>query len=308
MHGSARRVKTRGCQIVMKPSWAARSSLAARWGGGAVSLIRPGAEAVLLAGIAIGCAQIGWRIAAPDKPELAFSDTSPLAAEANLVSDIRSPFAPFGDHLAGDDTPHADINGIRLVGVRMSSEPDSSGAVLVLGDGVQRSFLVGYEIAQGVRLEEVASTHIVVSIGGAHESLALERATPTGPSLALALLGVPQSVPAGQQQPVQTASINDVSANAVSLPVTSNANTAAWLMSTAGQIEVRGGVPYAWRAATALPEAGVKAGDLIISVNGIGPGDGQAKLLSAARGPITLLAERRSGERVRLSLSSGISP
>lgn len=290
----------------MKSSWTARRSLVARWGGGAVGLIRPGAEAVLLAGVAIGCAQIGWRIVSPDTPEFAFTDASSLPIEASLVSDIRSPFAPFGAGGANEVAPHADISGIRLVGVRMSSRADSSGAVLILGDGVQRSFLVGYEIAQGVRLEEVASTHIVVSIGDQHESLALERPTRAGPSLALALLGVPQNVPAGQ--PVQTASANDASAKAVSLPINSGAATASWLMSTAGQVEMRGGVPYAWRAVSALPEAGVQAGDLILSVNGVGPGDGQARLLSAARGPITLVAERRSGERVRLSLSSGISP
>ena len=289
----------------MKPSWGARRSLAARWGGGAVGLIRPGAEAFLLAGVAIGCAQIGWRIASPATPEFAFNDARSPAVEANPASDTRSPFAPFGVDAAGDDTPHADISGIRLVGVRMSSRAESSGAVLMLGDGVQRSFLVGYEIAQGVRLEEVASTHIVVSIGDDRESLALERAAPAGPSLALALLGVPQSP--SSSQPIQTASATEFSANTVSLPIPSSADTAGWLMSTAGQVEMRGNVPYGWRAATALPAAGVQAGDLILSVNGVGPSDGQAKLLSAARGPITLIAERRSGERVRLSLSSGIS-
>lgn len=249
---------------------------------------------------------MGWRIVSPDTPEFAFTDGNSLPVAATLAGDIRSPFAPFGVEGANDAAPHADISGIRLVGVRMSSEQDSSGAVLILGDGLQRSFLVGFEIAQGVRLEEVASNHIVVSIGDQHETLALERPTPAGPSLALALLGVPQNAPAGQ--PVRTASVNDVNAKVVSLPLHASADTASWLMSSAGQIEMRGGVPYGWRASSALPEAGVQAGDIILSVNGVGPNDGQTNLLSAARGPITLIAERRSGERVRLSLSSGISP
>jgi general secretion pathway protein C len=290
----------------MKPSWVARRSLAARLGGGAVGLIRPGAEAVLLAGVAIGCAQIGWRIVSPDSAEVVFVDGGNFPVETSLVSEPRSPFAPFG---AGDDsglTPHADVSGIRLVGVRMSSRPESSGAVLILGDGLQRSFLVGYEIAEGVRLEEVASNHIVVSIGDQHESLMLERAAPAAPSLALALMGVPQEMPANQ--PVQMASAADASARAVSLPLGPSGDVASWLMSTAGQVEMRGGAAYGWRAASALPEAGVQAGDLIVSVNGVGPNDGQAKLLAAARGAIALVVERRSGERVRLSLSSGISP
>ncbi len=297
----------------MKPSWGFRRSLAARWGGGAASLIRPGAEAVLLAGVAIGCAQIGWRIASPEVPDLSFVEAGPALAEAKLDSYQRSPFAPFGATEVGGQAPQADISGIRLVGVRMSSRPESSGAVLILGDGVQRSFLVGYQIADGVRLEEVAANHIVVTVGDQQESLMLERPTPAGPSLALALLGVPQSVPVSQ--PVQTAWTGDGSARAVSMPVTatparaaSRVDNVAWLMSTAGQVEMRSGVPYGWRAVSALPEADIQAGDLILSINGVGPKDGQAKLISAARGPIALVAERRSGERVRLSLSSGISP
>lgn len=299
--------------FVMKPSWGARRSLAARWGGGAVGLIRPGAEAVLLAGVAIGCAQIGWRIVSPDAPDLGFVEAGPALAETSHDNDLRSPFAPFGVTEVGGETAHADISGIRLVGVRMSSRPESSGAVLILGDGVQRSFLVGYQIADGVRLEEVAANHIVVTIGDQHESLMLERPVPAGPSLALALLGVPQAAP--ESQPVQTAWTGDGSARAVSMSVgatparpAASVDNVTWLMSTAGQVEMRGGVPYGWRAASALPEAGVQSGDLILSVNGVGPNDGQAKLLSAARGPVTLVAERRSGERVRLTLSSGISP
>lgn len=292
----------------MKPSWTARRSLAARWGGGAAGLIRPGAEAVLLAGVAIGCAQIGWRVASPDTPAFPISrGDGPVPGAVETATGSSSPFAPFGDVDAGDQAPRADISGIRLVGLRMSPKSEQSGAVLILGDGAQRSFLVGYEIAQGVRLEEVAANHIVVSIGDQRESLALERPTTRGPSLALALLGVPQDVPASQ--PVQVAAVaTDGQAKAVSLPIGASSNTANWLMSTAGQVELRAGVPYGWRAASALPEAGVHAGDLILSVNGVGPNDGQTKLLSAARGPVTLVTERASGERVRLSLSSGISP
>lgn len=292
----------------MKPSWSARRSLAARWGGGAVGLIRPGAEAVLLAGVAIGCAQIGWRIVSPDTPAFLSSGEYGPGQSSLETAASNSPFAPFGTAEAQGAAPHADISGIRLVGVRMSPKPEQSGAVLNLGDGVQRSFLVGYEIAEGVRLEEVGSTYIVVSIGDQHESLTLERATPQGPSLALALLGVPQELP--DSPPVQTASADAAGGDAiaVSLPIGAGEVTASWLMSTAGQVEMRGGVAYGWRAAGALPQAGVQAGDVILSINGVGPNDGQEKLLSAARGPITLIAERPSGERVRLALSGGIFP
>lgn len=292
----------------MKASWTGRRSLAARWGGCAAGLIRPGAEAVLLAGVAIGCAQIGWRIASPDASVFHSSGgDGPVPEVAERVSAPVSPFAPFGDLEFDGQAPRPDVSGIRLVGLRMSSKPEQSGAVLILGDGVQRSFLVGYEIAQGIRLEEVATNHVVVSMGEQRESLMLERPATRGPSLALALLGVRQDLPESQPQQVAVAS-SDGNASAVSLATGVHSDTSDWLLSTAGQVEMRSGAPYGWRAAAALPEVGIQAGDVILTVNGVGPGDGQTRLLSAARGPITLVAERRSGERVRLSLSSGISP
>ncbi|MEZ6031018.1 MAG: type II secretion system protein N [Hyphomonadaceae bacterium] len=278
---------------------------ATRWGA-AAGLLRPGAEAVLLAGVAIGCAQIGWRIASPDLPDMLIGGGGHAPGGVEVAHELRSPFAPLSDAATSDRTPHADVSGIRLVGLRMSTEPEYSGAVLILGDGVQRSFLVGYEIADGVTLEEVATDHVVLSLGDAEETLMLENATPARPSLALALLGVPQQQTPSAPQPIQTAWTPDGSAQTVSMAADARAEASRWLFSTAGHVEMRNGVRYAWRADSAFPEAGIDAGDLILSVNGVGPADGQAKLLSAARGPITLLVERRSGERAQLSLPSGV--
>lgn len=291
----------------MKAPWNARRSLIARWGSGAVGLVRPGAEAVLLVGVAIGCAQIGWRIAAPDSPTFSSEDGGILlSGAADATREFRTPFAPLGAAAAGEQTPHADIAGFRLVGLRLSTIPEQSGAVLTLGDGVQRSFLVGYQIAEGVRLEEVAANHIVVSIGDREETLALEKPART-PSLALALMGRPQMAPEASP-PVALAKAGEPESRTVSLPVKAGADLADWLFATAGQVETRNGAPYGWRVASGLPAADIRPGDVVISVNGSGPGDSKAALLSAANGPVMLVVERRSGERVRLSLSSGVGP
>lgn len=278
------------------------------WYAQAVGLVRPGAEALLLAGVALGCAQLGWRLIAPENVEpVVNSDTAEPSAR-NIVETMRSPFAPF----ASDDTntSHADISGIRLVGVRMSEREEQSGAVFTLGDGTQRSFLIGYEVASGVRLEGVAADHVVLAFAGGEQALALDRPQRAEPSLALALIG--RSGP-GVLVEDKTATVlaSDTSAQAVSLPASAGKEAANWLFATMGQVEVRNGAPYGWRAAASPPaqlvQAGIGPGDLIVSVNGAGPGAGQAALASAANGPLDVVVERRSGQRIKLTLVGGIS-
>ena len=292
----------------MKMSWKTRRFTAARFGIGALGLIRPGAEAALLAGVAIGCAQIGWQVVAPETQDIALTESETV--ETAQAVQLRSPFAPLG-FIEATET-HADLSGIRVIGVRMASDPDQSGAVLIMGDGVQRSFMVGFEIAEGVTLADVAADHIVVSLGDQEQPLMLERPQARAPSLALALMGVPQQLPTDTQQPVQVAFAGDSRAKTVSMPAAEPVDATSWLLVTAGQVEMRAAKPYAWRAATGIPDAfrkaGLNPGDLIISVNGAGPNDGQARLLAASRGPMSLAVERYTGERVSLSLPAGISP
>lgn len=310
---SRRRAICEAARAVMKTSHPVRRSAVARWRGAALALIRPGAEMALLAGVAIGCAQIGWRIASPEIPDLSISDVSPDVTTESAATLIRSPFAPLHFGEAASANVHADLSGIRVVGLRVAPRQEDSGAVLVLGDGAQRSFLVGYEIIDGVRLEAIEAGRIVVSLGEDEQVIPLERAAPAAPSLALVLLGRPQpdlgpAAPrAASGAPGWT---GDGQAETVSLPLGQQQAVAGWLAATSGQVVSRNGQPYAWRAAGAAPQqvrdAGVAAGDLIVSVNGVGPGSGQSRLISAATaGPIALEVERKTGQRVRLQVLRG---
>lgn len=297
----------------MKSSQPMARAFVARWRGGALALIRPGAEMALLAGVAIGCAQIGWRIVSPELPDIAARDVSVDVSVDGKAPELRSPFAPLQFANAGGPGIQTDISGIRVIGLRVAPQAEDSGAILVLGDGAQRSFLVGYEIADGVRLEAIEAAHIVVSLGDVDQIIPLERAAPSGPSLALALLGRPQ--PSAMPAPMLVSSSTaqwqaDGQARTVSLPLDQGQSPAGWLVTTSGQVEQRAGQPYAWRVAGALPQqvrdAGVQPGDLIVSVNGVGPSSDQAQLVAAATtGPITLEVERRSGQRVLLQVPRG---
>lgn len=281
----------------------------AKWYAVATGLVRPSAEAVLLAGVAFGCAQIGWRIVEPQPTGATASPALADATASNTMANFQSPFSPT-TRAAASAVPEA-IAAIHLVGVRMSEQQAVSGAVLTFGDGLQRPFLVGYEISAGVRLAEVHSDHIVVSFAGDEQIIPLEQATNPTQSSALALMGMspqPNIVLAG----TSVAAARTPAAQSVSLSESARAPAGTqWLFSTMGSVETRDGAPYAWRVSSAPPavlgERGLTMGDLILSVNGARPGD-TANVLAAARADrAELVIERASGERKTIVLVNGFA-
>ncbi len=274
----------------------------------ATGLVRPGAEALLLAGVAFGCAQIGWRIVEP-QPAGATSPALADTAASDVMANFQSPFSPTS-RAAASAVPEA-IAAIHLVGVRMSEQQAASGAVLTFGDGLQRPFLVGYEISAGVRLAEVHSDHIVVSFADDEQIIPLEQATNPTQSSALALMGMgpqPNIASAG----TSVAAASSPATQSVSLPESARAPAGTqWLLSTMGSVETRDGAPYAWRVSSAPPVVlggrGLMTGDLILSINGARPGEAAAVMAAAQSKRIELAIERASGERTTIVLANGFA-
>jgi len=163
------------------------SSSGAGWQAQAMSALRPGVEAVLLAGVALGCAQLGWQAIAPQVADASGSETTTMHV-GPIMGDTRSPFAPFADANPAAHQTAAAVAGLKLAGVRMASDPSLSGAVLTLEGGHQRAFLVGQEVAAGVLLSSVDVNSVVLGFSGGETQLSLTAAPSTG-ALALALMG-----------------------------------------------------------------------------------------------------------------------
>lgn len=295
---------------VMKRSDRSPKQSRAKWYAMATGLVRPGAEAVLLAGVAFGCAQIGWRIVQPQPAGATAAPALTDGAASDVMSSFQSPFSPT-NRTAASAVPEV-IAAIHLVGVRMSEQQSASGAVLTFGDGLQRPFLVGYEIGAGVRLTEVHSDHIVVSFADDEQIIPLERATNPTQSFALALMGLgsqPSVAPAG----TSVAAASGPVVQSVSLPGSARSPAGAqWLLSTMGSVvETRDGAPYAWRVSSAPPavlgERGLATGDLILSINGARPGDAAAVMAAARSSWVELAIERTSGERTTIVLANGFA-
>jgi type II secretory pathway component PulC len=303
---------------------------AATWQAQAFGVLRPSVEAALLAGVALGCAQIGWD--ALTAPTADASNASPLeSVEApGAVQEVRSPFSP-----SESEASHASatlVANVGLAGVRMSDDPSRSGAVLTLEGGAQRAFMVGQEVAPGVRLSAVSNNKVLLAFDGGSKELVLA-AAPTM-SYAMALMGrgtIDASAAAAAPAPVQVAaadpntpfelSSQPEALGALAAPVTvspsgvvEQASAAGasradmhWLSSTMSQVEQAEGGEAGWRIGAEPPSiaaaAGLRQGDLILSVNGAGPNSGVDLLSVMGAGPVEIAVER-GGKRITLSLET----
>lgn len=259
----------------------------------AASALRPGVEAFLLAAVALGCAQVGWSTLTPETAH-GSADSAPAdspTASAPAVAEVRSPFAPGASEIGGvSHAAQALLASVRLAGVRMSDDAALSGAVLTLEGGDQRAFMVGQDIGAGVRLAEVRPDYVLLSYDGGQKQVSMETA-PSNFSFARALMGMPQDT--GQ-------------ASALSAALAS-AEDAAWLASTLANLDAGSGAAKGWRVSGPLPAAaqaaGLRDGDLVVAVNGLGPERAAQALGSLGSGRVALSVERGGGERVELNLA-----
>lgn len=272
--------------------------------GRAMNAVRPGVEALLLAAVALGCAQAGWSVLTPGAAG-ALSPSSADEPEPRLDTiAVQSPFAP--DALADGAHAHAleaMLSGVQLNGVRVAADPARSGAMFTLADGAQRAFMIGQEIADGVTLAEVSADYVLLAYDGGRSRL--DMAAAPSFSFARAMMGLEPS-PGAPSLTLAEAAPAAAPTPAAS-PASTQAAEQAWLMSALAQVERSGDAVRGWRAPAALPaaarDAGLREGDLIVSVNGAGPAD-IAQAAAAARSGRVELGVERDGARITLVIEA----
>lgn len=253
--------------------------------------VRPGVEALLLAAVALGCAQAGWGIVTPNAAN-ALSDVNADEATPEPIVSAQT-YSPFTPHTIGGST-HAMaalLSSVQLNGVRMSLDPALSGAMFTLADGAQRAFLIGQEISDGVTLADVQAEYVIVAYEGGQRRLDMA----AGPSFsfARAMMGL-EPAPGAPQQVSAEAPLSEADR--------------AWLLATVRNVESANGAPRGWRIDASAPErvraAGLQTGDLVISINGARPGDLAGALAAAQSGALRLEIER-DGAPMALTLEMG---
>jgi hypothetical protein len=160
----------------------------------AQNIVRPRFEALLLAAVALGCAQAGWSILTPNSAGAvgAVSNQDSGADPILDLAEVQSPFAPHAVANGADSHAIAGlVSGIELKGVRMAEDHALSGAFFTFGDGAQHAFIIGQEISEGVTLADVAPHYVVLAYEGGQRRLDMVAAPSF--SFARAMMGMEQA-------------------------------------------------------------------------------------------------------------------
>lgn len=121
-------------------------------------------EIAMVLGLATQSARLVWAIAAPNGAVKA----RPVVSRAPTDLSILASFDAFGAQGAAGGVPAA--ASFRLFGVRAGGV--GGGSAIIAGpDGVQKSYLVGDTVADGLTLAAVAADHVELSRGGARITL-----------------------------------------------------------------------------------------------------------------------------------------
>jgi len=281
-------------------------------GGGILHAARPAAEAALLAAVALGCAQMGWSALTANAAHSSSPDTTSTTAHPRASvgpMEVRSPFSPTANlSETASSQAAAMLANLRVSGVRMADDGGRSGAILTVEGDNQRAFQIGQEISNGVRLTDVRADYVMIAYEGGQRQIAVESA-PQRYSFARALMGQEQSAP----PPPEVRIISDApaaqpaAAPAAPTPFTAQAPERrpapqaqavssdaeqAWLSSTLSRVEMVEGRARGWRVADPAPmgaaTAGLRGGDLVVSINGFGPDQIERAAGAAAGGPVRL--------------------
>jgi general secretion pathway protein C len=148
-------------------------------------------KATLLAGLTVASTQLVWAIVTPVGPFGDWRPSAPRALSAEAQSAVLAAVDPF--FRAGSTAPAsaAAPSDLQLFGTRLGSDGLPGSAILGSPEGEQRSYVVGEEVAPGVKLAAVHFDHVDLDRGGVRQSLYMpgsegssSPAAPSGASIA----------------------------------------------------------------------------------------------------------------------------
>ena len=195
----------------------------------------------LMALLAVQVARIVWTLVGPVGPVGAWK-----ADRGNAVADetLLTRFDPFF-RLSGSAGPAVVTNlAVKLFGVRLNEASGQGSAIIATPDGVQSSYAVGDEIVPGVKLKSVAFDSVTIDRGGIAEQIFLDQSV-------AAPIANPVPATPGAPPPQTTALANDIAYT----PRLEKGQVTGFVVSPKG-------------AGTAFNAAGLKAGDVLTSING----------------------------------------
>lgn len=216
--------------------------------------IRRVVEVVLIVLLAVQAGRLIWLFAAPSAQPVASAAIMARPADMTIFQRFDAFFRTGGQSSLAEASG-ADSSQMRLYGVR-SDGAGGGSAIIGLPDGRQLSVGVGEEVEPGLVLKEVGADYVTLSRGGSVSRLIFTE-TPTGAA-------PPPPPPAAPQVVAPPVSASEPAAAVVN-PASLVARAGLRPRLSAGGIK---GFTISGDASE-VKAAGLQAGDVILSVNGV---------------------------------------
>ena len=231
------------------------------------------AEIALLSLLALQCARLAWAVVTPVSPIGEWKIPAVLGGTlpASLALGDFDPF--FRLQAAAPATVVVTSLAIKLFGIRVDRASGRDSAILSTPDGVQSSYAVGDEIMPGVRLAGVREDAVTLSRNGQREQIFLD-----------------QSIPAANATPGAAAAGAAPAAGAGITPRIVNGQVSGLTIAS---------------PPPALAQAGIRAGDVVMTINGAGvasAADAQALATGLTPGSSVLVQVERGGQLVPITV------
>jgi general secretion pathway protein C len=236
----------------------------------------------LMALLSVQAARIIWTVIGPAGP---IGNWKAGPVQNGVDESLLTRFDPFF-RLGGSTGPAVVTNlAVKLFGVRVNEASGLGSAIIATPDGVQSSFAVGDEIMPGVTLKSVSFDGVTIDRGGVAEQIFLDQSV-------VAPVAAPAAGAAmdpGVAPPAQPGALaNDIAY----APRLEKGQVTGFVVSPKG-------------AGTAFNAAGLKAGDVLTSINGQGirsVEDVRNAMQATSPSGIVTLAVERGGKAIGLQV------
>ena len=203
------------------------------------------ARAILLAVVAIQAVRLFWTLISPVGPFGPWQPAPARILSAQSQSALFTSVDPFFRSTGPAETA-AIATDLQLFGIRGSQGQIPAAAILGPADGEQKSYMVGDEVAPGVKLTAVHFDHVVLSRGAAQQAVYMQ----------------------GAEQNALTATAGAGASSGGSAPTASTVAQAFSLSPRNQGGRVTGAQVNPGSNPSLFASAGFKQGDVIVAVNG----------------------------------------
>ncbi|MFJ6023506.1 type II secretion system protein N [Brevundimonas sp. NPDC092305] len=233
---------------------------------------------VVVVSVALGVARLTWRLVGwDDGRETVWTPAAlaPMGGQGGGELASILGWAPFGGGGGSDGLPISNL-GLVLKGV-VYAPAGGSTALISAGEGPVQIFSVGDTPIGSAIIEAIESDRVILNTGGRREALLLPQAAgaPGSTSAATPVVSGPAATPAAapDAQPAPTASSPVGSSPTTATRTPGSATSPAAAMTTMGVASSPQGYVVSADSPPQILRAGLKAGDVIRSLNGQTLGD-----------------------------------